>query len=174
MFYEIHVREICWKIYFRDYFVKKNIIHESSIMWFGITVHKKDFISDCWSVKDSNRFEDLTPISLSSISDNVYIGVAIYRHTSPDHHCASAKSENFVSNAGLFRIPYSVQMIIRLFLGCTLIQHSYMKNMLPSCPHLQCTSTYLLRAAQRLSVAEVEAMDLRLYKSTWWSRFWIA
>ncbi|GBM55879.1 hypothetical protein AVEN_2575-1 [Araneus ventricosus] len=64
-------------------------------MWSSVIAHENGLIPDCCSLKDHDSSEDLIPISLSrqcSIPDNAQFGVAIDRHTDPDHNFTSAKS----------------------------------------------------------------------------------
>ncbi|GBM87625.1 hypothetical protein AVEN_168429-1 [Araneus ventricosus] len=86
-------------------------------MWPGVIDHENGFTPDCCSIRYHNRSEDLIPISLSrqcSIRNNVQVGATIDRQTCPDHNSAFAKRTLSCTYAGLFRLPRSLQMIIRL------------------------------------------------------------
>ncbi|GBN27233.1 hypothetical protein AVEN_210725-1 [Araneus ventricosus] len=60
-------------------------------MWPCVIVHENRFIPYCCSVRDHNRSEDThRGHNDLYIPDNVQVGVAIDRHTGPDHNSASA------------------------------------------------------------------------------------
>ncbi|GFV11405.1 hypothetical protein TNCV_1046241 [Trichonephila clavipes] len=68
-------------------------------MWPAVIVHLNEVISDCCSVTDYNRSEDLITISASSqssISNDVEVCVPVNGDVTIHQHSPTAKSHTFV------------------------------------------------------------------------------
>ncbi|GFX81858.1 uncharacterized protein TNCV_2570581 [Trichonephila clavipes] len=68
-------------------------------MWPTVIVHKNEVISDCCSVRDYNRTEDLIPISAKSrrsISNDVEVCAPVNGDAIIHQHSSTAKSDTFV------------------------------------------------------------------------------
>ncbi|GFV72565.1 uncharacterized protein TNCV_4084651 [Trichonephila clavipes] len=68
-------------------------------MWSAVIAHKNEVISDCCSVRDCNRSEDLIPISTRSrrsISNDVEVCAPVNGDATIHQHSPTAKSDTFV------------------------------------------------------------------------------
>ena len=135
-------------------------------MWSHLQLLQRDYI----------RSDDLIPISTTShsfISNDMEIGAPINGDASIDHHAITNKSGLSCANAGLFRVPRSLQIKIRLLSGWREKTHSLEKRILRHSFLLQytCSVAHSMRARRWLPVRLTNTIGLRAHRPTAWRWF---
>ncbi|GFW88031.1 uncharacterized protein TNCV_217031 [Trichonephila clavipes] len=132
--------------------------------------------SDCCSVRDYNRSEDLIPISASSqrsISNYVEVCAPVNGGATIHQHFPTAKSDTFVHERRIIpaaTVPLDENTpIIRMNRKMGLVRK---KNIAPFIsPQFSCSVAHSLRSRRCLDISLTHTSGRRAYRPSSWSRF---